>query len=71
MQCSDTISSPALKTIIGEHGAGMVELYWLKSMEKIRQNSRLHDVYRHLFSATWGSGCDDFKPDTEIGDNFR
>eukprot|EP00301_Raphidiophrys_heterophryoidea_P007745 c12959_g1_i2.p1 GENE.c12959_g1_i2~~c12959_g1_i2.p1 ORF type:complete len:391 (-),score=85.43 c12959_g1_i2:440-1585(-) len=49
------MSVASLAKVIGPHGAGMVELYWLPAMEAVRELPELHAIASRLFNETWGS----------------
>ena len=50
-----TFTLPRLMRAFSPDGSGMIELYWLASMEAARQTRALLDITRGLYAHTWAS----------------
>eukprot|EP00300_Choanocystis_sp_HF-7_P009625 c16538_g1_i2.p1 GENE.c16538_g1_i2~~c16538_g1_i2.p1 ORF type:complete len:742 (+),score=93.43 c16538_g1_i2:234-2228(+) len=51
----EDLTVQSLSKVTSAHGGGMLELYWLPGMERIRQSATLHTITRELLRATWGA----------------
>ena len=62
-----TLTLPRLQRAFSPDGSGMLEVYWLRSMEEVRQLPALHDVTRTLFERSWGAAARGFRRSRSSG----
>jgi len=63
----ETLTLSRLTSAFSPDGSGMIELYWLHSMDAVRQSETLHEITLQLFAATWGAAAPGFKLQRRAG----
>ena len=57
-----SVTASGLRRLIASGvGGGMLELYWLKTMDAVRTWPALHEVNVSLLASTWGTNKGTFK----------